>query len=383
MGEYVVSKYDDGFFEEKRPWSLIKDQILSNYMLPYIAKVRKLNRPIVLIDGYAGPGVFEDGQVGSPLIMCSAAEKFAKGYYSAHFFNIKQEYHEKLESVIKRAGWSQSAHCYRGNSMKHIKKIPQIFENHTVFLYLDPFGLKGCGFDQLEPYLTRPQDCSTDIVLTMCMPVIHRLATPNVIKGSVSNKVNSYHQTLTQVFGGDYWKEILHQPAIDAETKEFRLIQAYLNKLKQYLPITGFCPVRKNSDGRIKYFVVFVSRHPDAMLLMNDIMHKAYFSHMHKADYEGTLFEAIDWKEMPTPEERGLENLYRLVQNLISLNPGKTREDIWLKLIQDSFMLYDTTTYLQALKHLSEEKRIEYKVDPATKRHNENSKLFLISNTLW
>src|SRR5271157_1830592 len=105
-----MSKYDDDdFFVGKRPWSLIKDQVLSSYIPAYVSKVKGLGRPIVLIDGYAGPGVFANGQKGSPLMICSAAEKFAKGLYSAHFFNIEKEYHEKLESVIKKAGWSHAA----------------------------------------------------------------------------------------------------------------------------------------------------------------------------------------------------------------------------------------------------------------------------------
>ena len=120
-----MSKYDDNFFEGKRPWSHIKDEILFSYIPAYINKVKGLRRPIVLIDGYAGPGVFDDQQKGSPLVICSAAEKFAKGHYSAHFFNIKREFHEKLISVINKAGWSHSTHCYLGNSLKFINQIPR------------------------------------------------------------------------------------------------------------------------------------------------------------------------------------------------------------------------------------------------------------------
>jgi three-Cys-motif partner protein len=76
----------DDFFAGKRPWSIIKDQVLEQYMPGYLAKVNRLRRPILLIDGYAGPGVFDDGKPGSPLIMCAAAEKIAKGNYAAFFF---------------------------------------------------------------------------------------------------------------------------------------------------------------------------------------------------------------------------------------------------------------------------------------------------------
>ena len=42
------------FFKGKRPWSLIKDQILKNYLTPYITKVAKLNKRIRIISKKVG-----------------------------------------------------------------------------------------------------------------------------------------------------------------------------------------------------------------------------------------------------------------------------------------------------------------------------------------
>ncbi len=220
-----MSNYDDNFFEGKRTWSLIKDQVLSSYMPVYMNKVKDKGKHIVLIDGYAGPGIFDDHSKGSPMIICSAAERFAKGRYDAYFYNIKRDFHLKLESVLQYAGWSSSAHCHLGDSLKHISQIPQILNDDTIFLYLDPFGLKGCSFHQLEPFLIRNPNSSTEIVLTMCMPVVHRLAAFHAIKrGEIDHQIESYHRLLTLVFGGDYWREILFREDIDAETKEYQLI---------------------------------------------------------------------------------------------------------------------------------------------------------------
>lgn len=115
---------------------------------------------------------------------------------------------------------------------------------------------------------------------------------------------------------------MLHQQNVSAEDKEFQLIEAYLTKLKQFLPYAGCCPIRQNSDKRIKYFVVFVSRHSHAMLLMNDIMHKEYFSSMHLADNQGTLFGELDWREMPMPEKKSLKQLKETAEKLVSQYPG-------------------------------------------------------------
>lgn len=45
----------------------LKDEIIKNYLPPYLKKVNKLNEDIILIDSFAGPGKFDDGEQGSPL----------------------------------------------------------------------------------------------------------------------------------------------------------------------------------------------------------------------------------------------------------------------------------------------------------------------------
>jgi hypothetical protein len=77
----------DDFFTGKRSWSHIKDRVLQSYMTPYLTKVKRLGRKIVLIDGYAGPGIFEDSSAGSPIVICQAAENCVPGNYQTIFVN--------------------------------------------------------------------------------------------------------------------------------------------------------------------------------------------------------------------------------------------------------------------------------------------------------
>lgn len=56
------------FFKGKRTWSIIKDQIIKDYLAPYLSKVSKLNKRIVIVDAFAGPGRFDDGSIGSHTI---------------------------------------------------------------------------------------------------------------------------------------------------------------------------------------------------------------------------------------------------------------------------------------------------------------------------
>jgi three-Cys-motif partner protein len=88
------------FFKGKRPWSKIKDQILGQYMTPYLTKVKKLGKPIILIDAFAGPGKFDDRSAGSPLIICQAAEQCVRDSYQAIFVNREKEHHDQLSRVL-------------------------------------------------------------------------------------------------------------------------------------------------------------------------------------------------------------------------------------------------------------------------------------------
>jgi three-Cys-motif partner protein len=171
-----MSIFESDFFDGKRPWSHIKDKVLSDYMHVYLAKVMKLGEPILLVDGFAGPGVFGDGSIGSPLMMCEAAERFAHGSYRALFINRNPVYHRQLRQALQDRKWLETAQPVLGDSTEMLAQFPQNLGSHTAFFYLDPFGLRGCEFATLEQLLSRSQRYSTEILLTLSGPILHRLA---------------------------------------------------------------------------------------------------------------------------------------------------------------------------------------------------------------
>ena len=240
-----MGKGTDDFFEGKRPWSKIKDSILAEYITPYLAKVKNRGQPILLIDGYAGPGVFKDGTYGSPIIMCEAAEKLVKDNYHAIFINKEKEYHDILCSELQKRGWLKSVTPLLGDSQLLLQNISTLLYKQTVFLYLDPFGPTGCDFRLLEPFLTRNPQFSTEILLTLSMPGIPRLATRRAVEQGRQHEpmISSFHQSLTRVLGGEYWQEILWEKGISPKERDQRLIAAYKDKLKQYLPYVDSCAI--------------------------------------------------------------------------------------------------------------------------------------------
>lgn len=369
-----MSESSDAFFEGKRPWSKIKDEVLEKYMKPYLAKVNTRGQRILLIDGYAGPGIFDDGSRGSPIIMCEKAEERARGNYQAIFVNKERKHHNKLSSEILRRGWSQSAEALLGYTQEILPRVARTLKDQTVFLYLDPFGPTGCNFDLLSPFLNRNPKFSTEILFTMNMPGIPRLAALHANEEGREDvqiqAIRENRQKLTKVFGGEYWKEILLQNS-DGEKWELQLIEAYQAKLAAFLPFTRFCPVREGTGKHIKYFIVFASRHEDALVLMNDIMTKAYFAGMHTADFSGGLWADMDWREM-----RSTSELPTIIQDTVAKHPGESRKKIWFHIVNEHFMRYLESEYNNTVKKLVETKKIISPTFNSTKRLNENSALY-------
>lgn len=366
----------NSFFRGKRPWSKIKDQILGSYMVPYLSKVSKLNKPILIIDAFAGPGKFIDGTVGSPLIICQMAERHAKSQYLAVFVNKNVEEHNSLKETLQGFIEKDKAIVMLGTAEELLGEIHQSLEDDTLFLYLDPFGLKGCEFGLLEPYFRRNKLFSTEIIINMSVPAIHRLATRKAIRDGRENEpiIKSMNKRLSLVLGGDYWKKIMWGTELDNRARIETVVLKYLEKIQRLgLEYTGSCPVMERPGAGIKYYIAFCSRHPHAMLLMNDLMKDAYQDRMHAVLYADSLFEKKRDK-YPLVTDK----LKNCICQIAGAYPRATRVEIWQKIVQGRFMGYHSRDYRKSVNELVfTDKVIEFEDVRGTRRLNDDSRLLI------
>jgi spore photoproduct lyase len=365
------------FFKKKRTWSKIKDTVIGNYLTPYLKKVAQLRRHIVLVDAFAGPGKYEeDNSPGSPLMICQIAERVVPNTYTAIFVNKDEEHHQKLETLLRGFIDKRAAIPILGTAQELLEELRRLISNQTLFIYLDPFGLKGCDFNLLTPYLERGKAYSTEIVINLSMPTLHRLATPRVVKeGKETTRTIRLNEVLTKALGGEYWKEIMWNASLLPEEKEQRVVKEYEKLLQKFLPFCGSCPVREREEKRVKYYIIFCSRHPDALLLMNDIMCQAYFKKMHEAEYKGTLFEPLDWH---TLQERG--SIKEVVKGEIKNVPGIKRGDLWLRIASSYFMRWTKGEFINALIEMLDKEITCPTPRKFHNRLNDDCELFLLEN---
>jgi len=342
-------------------------------MPAYLSKVNKLGKPIILVDAFAGPGKYGDGERGSPHIICEAAEKLVPGKYIAIFVNSKQEHHDRLsadmDSLIKQG----RVITILGKAEDLLGKLRSILNDQTLFIYLDPFGLRGCEFKMIEPFLKRDKRFSTEIVINLSVPIMHRLAARNAIseKAGITDRVKVFHETLSRVLGGDYWKEIMWEEGSSPDERAETVLANYRKVLHNCgAEYSGSCPVKEKTGSRIKYYITFCSRHPDALLLMNDAMCAAYHQRTHEAETQGTLFEGSDWRG-----QHNINELEDIVCREVETKPGRSRLEIWRAIVQGHFMRYLKSEYRLKVDELCSKGILKFEDVKGTGRLNDGAPL--------
>ncbi len=368
----------DEFFEGKRPWSKIKDQILGSYLVPYLHKVSLLKEPIILVDCFAGPGKFiKDNSTGSPLMFCQIAKKHSPNSCISILVNKSKNHHKKLTELLESFIKDKKAFAIHGDATSLLSQLSELISSHTLFIYLDPFGLKDFDFSSLIPYFSRSIKYSSEMLINVSIPTIHRLSGKRTIKetGVISEAIKKKHNTLSAALGGDYWKKYLFDSKLTPKQQVEATMNEYQNNLRKYLPIVGACPVFESSDrSTIKYYIVFASRHIDSAILLNDIMFKAYWNHVWGAITKNTLFESLDAENaLPVNYYTSLEEV--ILDNLQRKNYSRIK--LWEKIVLDNFMRYKSSDYRKIVVELLEKRKIGFTDTKGTGRLNDSSILYL------
>ena len=138
-----MAKKNDDFFKVKKSWSEVKDSLLGNYLKPYLQKILHTRKSIVYVDCFAGKGVFEDGQPGSPIIAlqtmqdCLQHTTMSAWHIEPYFIDLN--YANDLKVNLKEY---PEVKIISGKYEDEICTILEKKRGCNVFLYVDPYGIK-------------------------------------------------------------------------------------------------------------------------------------------------------------------------------------------------------------------------------------------------
>lgn len=296
------------FFYRKKPWSRYKDLILDYYLEPYLAKVASLRRPILVVDCFAGPGRFNDGEVGSPLIIANRLRLLQTQGAEVLAFCVEKD--PSLFGSLRQnmEGCGVHVEVRPGDFRQYIGEISRLARNHTVFVYLDPIrpsDLLYADMESVYEQLKRGQSIEVliNFMSTSLLRAVRSLA--STIQGE-DGCPHEHHSVphWNAVAGGTYWQEIAFDVGASNVEAVERLAKGYAQKLQDTFNWVISYPVRDKYKSRFpKYHLTFGSRHADAIELMNRAMVKARREFVKDRFVDGCLFPNEPESEVIKPHE--------------------------------------------------------------------------------
>lgn len=359
----------EDFFDRKRSWSIYKDFILGCYLKPYISKVRLLRKPIAIIDCCAGPGKFRSDNIdGSPLIICKHLKEWREKYHTdivGVFIEKSPLYYKELVENLKPYNAYAEPIC--GEFGNYINRIAQLSDKFTVFLYVDPFGVKDLIFDELVTIFNKVRNNnSVELLINFnCagflrwgLAVLNRTRELDKLRQELpADFWEGCEETcniddLNKVANGEYWKSIV-EADIPFEEKEEQMIERYLAQFGCFNYVCNF-PVKSKYKNVAKYHLIYGTRHKDGIVLMNDIMCRAREKFLQTEFRNGMLFDV-----RPPEEEKNYKEFEQIILNVVRKNQPIKRKEVKLLSMQEGiFCRYSDSDYNKAIKSLIKEKKL-------------------------
>lgn len=231
-----------------------KHDILRLYLEHWFPILNKRGEGLAYIDGFAGPGRYPAGEVGSPIIALKAANSYSghRGFY-AHFWFIEPEpeHAESLRAEVSRVELKGGVHVkeileseFEEAFPKIIRRLRDEFGMPPTFALVDPSGFSGARMDTLAEFLRIPH---CELMFTLMDGFLKRFSgLPEA----------SRKETLDGLFGTDKWKAA---GSHSGSKKTKFLLDLYVEQLKargvNYTQAFEMC----NKKGQTIYHLVFAT----------------------------------------------------------------------------------------------------------------------------
>jgi three-Cys-motif partner protein len=270
----------NAFFEEQRPAAVLKHRILRCYLQVFASKTGSTSagNRVAYLDGYAGPGVYDNGRPGSPALAAETADTLAhirdlEGYY------VEAD-EDSYERLCRNLAGSESR-IYHGRVEEHLDGILERTEDAPLFAFFDPFGL-GIPFDTLVNKVIRRKGGKlsrpiTEVLLNFSLPGLRRNA-GHLDAVSDDPGYQKARETilarLDGVLGGDWWRTSWEA---GDEEREVEIFRGFLARIRAAAPECGYLsvPVSKRWGGPVVYCLVFITTYQGGLWAFNNCLSTA------------------------------------------------------------------------------------------------------------
>lgn len=188
-----------------KPHTEAKHAILKKYLDAWLPIMASRNGPVNYIDGFAGPGEYEGGEEGSPLIAIKAITEHKsdlKSEFGLLFIEADRKRCEflkrKIASIVLPKNVSIGCHCERFDKvmtsiLDKIDKEGSIIA--PTFVFIDPFGFAGVPLSIIKRIMINPR---CEVLITFMYEEINRFISEEPL-----------WKSLTELFGNDEWMTVI------------------------------------------------------------------------------------------------------------------------------------------------------------------------------
>ena len=241
-----------------------KHEILRRHLHAWFPILTRWNGRVGFIDGFAGPGEYLGGELGSPAIALEAAISHANDMSHAKllFFFIESDRarYEHLTGLLgsrdtpPHVEW-QAVHGEFDDVIDDLRR--KVGVHNPMFIMIDPFGVKGVHYKTIEKLGGSKK---TEVLISfMYEPITRWLSSPE------------FASHLDAIFGTPDWREAQE---LATEPRKNFLLSLFVRQIRR----AGFTRVLSfemiDSGNRTEYFLIFGTHHPKGVEAMKQAMWK-------------------------------------------------------------------------------------------------------------
>lgn len=170
------SNMSEGFFAEKRPAAGVKHAILGEYLSVFVGKTGRQSEDgrVAYVDGFAGPGVYDDEAPGSPLVAANVGRLLSGSRDLRGFFVEEKRTHAQALREALKADGRDDWQVWNRRAEEALPAILDQVGSDPLLVFLDPHGL-AVPFDMLVDQIMARSE-TTEALLYFTQTGIARLA---------------------------------------------------------------------------------------------------------------------------------------------------------------------------------------------------------------
>jgi three-Cys-motif partner protein len=261
------------------PHTLAKIELVRSYLEAWLRIIGRTfkRKPILYIDGFAGPGIYSGGEKGSPIAALRAAsrsvaiarDKWQAGDVFVELIEKDRQSVSTLRDQVVQVRLHERVHVSinEGTFEQRLADIqsahPLAFrDGFPLFAFVDPFGVKGVPFQSVRTILS---STTSELFVNFDVDGIHRV---------LSDPTPQNYLLLDALFGDQDWRtEGLLSTSTHHEVHK-RIWSAYRLRLKRIGVRYTYPFVVRGQYNQVLYYLVFASRHRLGIIKMKEAMAK-------------------------------------------------------------------------------------------------------------